>query len=142
MSEDKAQDALDVIETKIREAKNARAERDAANLAEIATMFDPDEHVKPIKIDSPASVIGYVLVRRANKQEISKYVTVLHRDPNKPGQVEERVKNGPQLARNCLVWPDTEKYDAMVALCGAVPQMIASRILEVARGKAEAEEKD
>ncbi len=137
------EERLAEIQAKRDAAKAARVKRDDAEmLGVVGELLLMNEEYYVVRVpDAAAELCGHVVMRPPTSGEFSMFRHTMFRDAKQAGITEARAKAGLQLAAQCRVYPDPEKYAALVDKYPAVADECGKAAYKAAEAGAEAEVK-
>lgn len=124
-------------------AKAARLARDLAEMEnDVLPAMLCNETCEILRVaDAPADLPGHVVVRAPEPVEMDRFRHVMFRESKERGVVEAKSRAGGQLGASCVVYPDKERYAALVAKFSGIPDEVAKLALKMSDAGAEAEGK-
>ena len=131
------------IEAKQNKVKAARKARDEKEMAEqvLPIMLERDDVELVHAKHADPEFVGHVVLRRPNDGEMKKLNLTMWRDKKSLDDIEAKACSAPELARNCLVYPSHERYDALVLQYPAVGTECGEVAYKLAKAGIEAEVK-
>lgn len=132
-------------EEKLKGDAAARAARDEAELEAVFKVLDEvggteEDNLLHIP-NAPPHVVGHVVVRSPNRSEVARFRAMISKPAGERGAQAARASASTDMAAGCVVYPDAEKYAALLEACPGVDLEIATLCHELARAGAEVEVK-
>lgn len=122
-------------------AADARRKRDEKELDEFFDLLLEEQNVLIRFPESTPDLPGHVVCHRPGPAQAQRFKAIMWKDAGQRGVLEQKQKAGADLARQCLVWPAVERYNALVEAYPMAPDKIAQLLIQAAEAGAEAEGK-
>lgn len=117
-------------------ARKARDDKEAEAPEVEALLLDGENiviHCSESSVDMP----GLVICRKPSPEQVARFKQLMWKDSKDRGVVEAKSKAGEQMARHCLLYPPPERYAALVAKYGMIPEKVSKSLIEAAEAAAD-----